>query len=105
MINRQKIVEALTAYIERKGSQNQAAATMQGVSGATLTQMLNRKWDKIADQMWRRVATYIGIEDDCWKQADTSIFFEFAGSSTGSTGEKSCCCTDGRRRFRKNLCL
>ncbi|WP_348814105.1 ATP-binding protein [Flavobacterium maritimum] len=64
-------VEALERFIVQKGSQNQVAAGMPGVSPATLSQMRNHKWDLIADEMWRKVAKYVGVAASGWNFAET----------------------------------
>lgn len=64
-------VEALERFIIQKGSQNQVAANMPGVSAATLSQMRNHKWELIADDMWRKVAKYVGVAANEWNYAET----------------------------------
>ena len=64
-------VEALEKFIVQKGSQNQVAAGMPGVSAATLSQMRNHNWDLIADEMWRKVAKYVGVAASGWNYAPT----------------------------------
>ncbi|MRX40374.1 AAA family ATPase [Flavobacterium sp. LC2016-23] len=64
-------VEALEKFILQKGSQNQVAAGMSGVSAATLSQMRNHKWELIADEMWRKVAKYVGVSASGWNHAET----------------------------------
>jgi len=64
-------VEALENFIVQKGSQNQVAAGMPGVSAATLSQMRNHKWELIADEMWRKVAKYLGLTASGWNFAET----------------------------------
>jgi Cdc6-like AAA superfamily ATPase len=64
-------VEALERFIIQKGSQNQVAAGMPGVSAATLSQMRNHKWELIADEMWRKVASYVGSSVKGWNYAET----------------------------------
>jgi DNA transposition AAA+ family ATPase len=66
-----KTVEALENFIVQKGSQNQVAAGMPGVSAATLSQMRNHKWELIADEMWRKVAKYVGVSASGWNYAET----------------------------------
>lgn len=66
-----KTVEALENFIVQKGSQNQVAAGMPGVSAATLSQMRNHNWDLIADEMWRKVAKYVGVTSSGWNYAPT----------------------------------
>ena len=64
-------VEVLENFIVQKGSQNQVAAGMPGVSAATLSQMRNHKWELIADEMWRKVAKYVGVTASGWNYAET----------------------------------
>lgn len=66
-----QIVEALERMIAQKGSANQVASGMQGVSQATISQMRNHKWDLIADEMWRRVSAYVGVAASDWVFAET----------------------------------
>lgn len=66
-----KTVEILEQFIVQKGSQNQVAAGMHGVSAATLSQMRNHKWEAIADEMWRKVAKYVGVAANEWNYAET----------------------------------
>lgn len=65
------VVENLERYIAQKGSQNKVATEMQSVSAATLSQMRNHKWENIADDMWRRVSSFLGIGTNEWKFAET----------------------------------
>lgn len=64
-------VEALERMIAQKGSANQVAAGMQGVSPATISQMRNHKWELIADEMWRKVSAYVGVAASGWNFANT----------------------------------
>lgn len=64
-------VEALERFIAQKGSANQVAAGMPGVSSATISQMRNHKWELIADEMWRKVAAYVGVTSNGWNFAET----------------------------------
>lgn len=66
-----QIVEFLDRFIAQKGSQNQASAQMPGVSPATLSQMRNHKWELIADDMWRKVASYVGYTSNNWNYGPT----------------------------------
>ncbi|WP_417366817.1 AAA family ATPase [Flavobacterium beibuense] len=58
--DKQQIVLSLKEYIGRYESQNKAANSLKGVSTATISQMVNGKWDLIKDEMWRNVASQIG---------------------------------------------
>jgi DNA transposition AAA+ family ATPase len=66
-----QIVKELRALVE-KSSQNKVA-TKAGVSSAIISQMLNEKWDTIADDMFRRVAVNLKIATS-WMIAQTKNF-------------------------------
>jgi len=67
-----KIVEDLETFILQKGSQNKVAAEMKSVSAATLSQMRNHNWENIADEMWRKVSSYLGSGENEWVYCDTT---------------------------------
>ena len=46
--------------LAEKTSQNKVA-TKAGVSSATISQILNNKWELIADEMWRKIQTNLNI--------------------------------------------
>lgn len=70
---KQQIKEALKAYCGRFASQNKAANSLRNVSSATISQILNDKWDLIADEMWRRVAAQIGFSTEGWVLVSTTV--------------------------------
>ena len=57
---KKQISEQLRAYCDQKGSQNKAAASLNGVSSATVSKILSGQWETIADDMWRSIAGQIG---------------------------------------------
>lgn len=57
---RQQIADQLRAYCGQKGSQNKAANSLNGVSSATISKVLNGSWETIADEMWRSIGAQIG---------------------------------------------
>jgi len=71
MTNEQK--EAIRALVvenvEHLGGQR-ATATKAGVSAATISQVINRNWDLIADNMWRRIAAALGYQEEGWQIVD-----------------------------------
>lgn len=72
---KKQICEQLRAYCEQKGSQNKAAASLNGVSSATISKMLAGNWDTIADDMWRTVAGQIGIRKaEGWQLVQTRAY-------------------------------
>lgn len=72
--DKQAIASALREYCELKGSQNAAARSIQGVSSATVSQMLNGQWELIRDEMWRNVAAQIGYDRRNWVVVRTRGF-------------------------------
>ena len=68
---KQAIAERLQAYVASKESQNKAAKTLQGVSPATVSQVLNGNWDLISEDMWRTIATQIGYDPRKWAVVET----------------------------------
>lgn len=71
---KQAIVSSLQEYCTIKGSQNAAARSLKQVSSATISQMINRQWDLIADEMWRNLAAQIGHDARKWNVVRTSGF-------------------------------
>ncbi|HEY3390902.1 MAG TPA: ATP-binding protein [Prolixibacteraceae bacterium] len=69
-----RITARLREYILRYDSQNKAANSLKNVSPATISQMLNEKWELIKDDMWRNVASQIGYEETEWVGAETRDF-------------------------------
>lgn len=72
--NKEQIVLELERYVARYDSQNQAANTLTGVSSATISQLINRKWDKVKDEMFRNVAAQIGYNPNRWEVVETRDF-------------------------------
>lgn len=68
---KQMICTRLAEYCEMMGSQNKAANSLQGVSGATITQMLTENWELISEKMWRSVAAQIGVKYTKWNIVET----------------------------------
>lgn len=68
---KEAIAAKLRVYVESKESQNAAAKSLQGVSAATVSQILNGKWELIADDMWRTVANQIGYDPRRWSVVQT----------------------------------
>ena len=72
------IVEALKTYISKYPSQNKAAASLNGISPATLSAMINGKHDVISDEMWKNVASQIMTPATTggWQTVETRAFRE-----------------------------
>ena len=73
-IKKQQISNALRGYCERYDSQAKAANSLKNVSPATVSQMLNGKWELIRDDMWRNVAAQIGWKEEKWNAVATRDF-------------------------------
>lgn len=71
---KQQICERLRAYVEQKGSGNKAAASMTGVSSATVSKVLSGKWDTISDDMWRSIAAQCGHKAEGWQLVETRAY-------------------------------
>lgn len=73
MIAKEKnlIADALRVYVDSKDSQNAAAKSLRGVSAATVSQILNGKWELISDEMWRTVARQIDYAPRQWVTVET----------------------------------
>lgn len=70
---KQRIADRLREYCTRKGSQNKAANSLNGVSSATISAILSGKWELISDEMWRGVASQIGYDSQEWNLAQTRV--------------------------------
>ena len=67
---KQKVTEALKAYVARYPSQNKAAQSLKGISAATLSTILKGTWDVIGDDMWLNLIPQLGMSRE-WRLADT----------------------------------
>ncbi len=75
---RNKIIEALRVYVAKYPSQNKAAASLNGVSPATVSAMINGRHESISDDMWRNVASQIMAPSATseWQIVETRAFQE-----------------------------
>ena len=60
------IRDALMAYCENFPSRNRASESLQGVSAAVVSQILNTKYESISDDMFSRIAAQIGFSFERW---------------------------------------
>jgi DNA transposition AAA+ family ATPase len=68
---KEQIAQKLKEYASVSGSQNKAAVKI-GISPATLSQMLNGKWELITDELWRQVSAKCGYEPNGeWRVVET----------------------------------
>lgn len=73
---KQEITEALRAYVAKYPSQNKASASLNGVSSATISQILNGKTELVSDEMWRNVASQVMGSSKGWNITETRPFKE-----------------------------
>jgi DNA transposition AAA+ family ATPase len=71
---KQQIADALKAYCGRYASQNKAANSLRNVSSATISQIMNEKWELISDEMWRNVGAQIGFSSENWIVVPTTVY-------------------------------
>jgi hypothetical protein len=73
-IHREQIQSKLRKFVDNIGSNEKAATAIGDVSSATISQILNDKWEKISDSMWRNIGAGIGWVEDDWLIAETTDF-------------------------------
>lgn len=64
-IQKQEVNTLILQEKERLGS-FRAVANKAGISEATVSQMINNKWEQIADSMWLKVAAALGWKTEGW---------------------------------------
>jgi DNA transposition AAA+ family ATPase len=72
------ICEALKRYVAKYPSQNKAAASLNGTSAGTVSTILSGAWDKISDEMWRKIAAQVHafVDSGEWKTVETAALQE-----------------------------
>lgn len=103
------IKEALERYVAIKGSQNKAGNALVGISPATVSQIINNKWELIKDDMWRNLAAQLNLKNKSWNIVETKNFKElmeiFTDAQDNSlvmavTGEAGCGKTVTAREYQ-----
>jgi hypothetical protein len=65
-----------------------AVAQVCQVSTATISQMINQKWDLISDKMWRKVGAALGWKQEGWQVVETTntklLYNVFEDAKAGS---------------------
>lgn len=74
-----EIRDRLAIYCEQKGSQNKGANSLNGVSPATVSKIINGEWSLINEVMWRSIAAQIGIKNKNWNIVETRDFKTLCG--------------------------
>ena len=70
-----EVRDALNNYRANYGGTNRAAESLNGVSSATISQILNSKYASVSDDMFTRIAMQIGFNFDRW-QIHESVTFQ-----------------------------
>jgi Rad3-related DNA helicase len=70
---KKKISERAALYVQRYPSQNMAANSLKGISAATLSNIVNGKWDRISDEMWLRLDSQL-VSHEGWQIFSTSAY-------------------------------
>lgn len=74
---KERIQEGLQQYVAKFPSQNKAAQSLTGTSSATVSSILQGKWENISDDMWRNLAAQIGVTAATdWQVVETKAFQE-----------------------------
>lgn len=72
-----QIHECLKQYVSKFPSQNKAALSLTGTSSATVSSILQGKWENISDDMWRNLASQLGTTSgNDWQVVETKAFQE-----------------------------
>lgn len=69
-----EIINAVNDYCEQKAISKADLATMTGISGATISNMTNGKWESITAKMWQRLWNHVRPFQD-GKVFQTSDFY------------------------------
>ncbi|EFA43083.1 hypothetical protein HMPREF0645_2524 [Hallella bergensis DSM 17361] len=76
-IEKKRIQEGLRQYVAKFPSQNKAAQSLTGTSSATVSSVLQGKWENISDDMWRNLGTQLGTSTGAdWQVVETKAFQE-----------------------------
>lgn len=72
---RNRVKKALEELVERKGSQAKAAASLRGVSSATISLILSGKGEEVRESMWQHLQEQL-LDGKTMKVAETAIYTE-----------------------------
>jgi len=70
---KQEVVGLLQGKIQKLNLSANAAAKQIGMSGASLSKILNHKWDDLSDGLWRLAMAWLGFKED-WVVAEIRNF-------------------------------
>lgn len=86
-LTKKNITERLVTRLKAKGTDGKplgqkSFGAQHRISGATINQVINGKWESIADKMWQKLASAVGYQASDWKPANTRDFGEITGYLT-----------------------
>ncbi len=84
-----KIANALSVYADRYPSRNAAAKSLTGCSPATLSAILNCKWENISDNMWKILMTQVSLNKE-WKNVEISSFRQITYALNDARDNANC---------------
>ena len=110
---KQRITDALRTYVGRYPSQNKAAASLNGVSAATVSAILKGNHDMISDDMWRNIDKQVTPQGSQfgWRIVETTSFREIQtalgdaqdfGNVRWIVGDAGCGKSTGARCYAAN---
>lgn len=76
---KKQIAEHLRSYVAKYPSQNKAVGSLKSTSVATVSSILNGKWDLISDDMWRIIGVQVasvGSGMSGWQIVETGVYQE-----------------------------
>lgn len=68
-----EIRDCLEVYISQFKSQNAAVNSLVNISGSYVSQIMNRKYEAISEEMWRNLAPQVHYVNRGWVFTETSI--------------------------------
>jgi hypothetical protein len=76
MTNEQKrqVRDALVRYVNNFDTQSEAAASLDGISASTISQVKNNNWELLSDRLWHHIARQVGFFCGEWQPGDTSTY-------------------------------
>lgn len=69
-----QVRDALVRYTGNYNTQAEAAATLDGISAATISLIKNNNWELLSDRLWQHVARQVGFYCGEWQAADTGCY-------------------------------
>lgn len=84
---KERVRKALEELVERKGSQAKAAASLRGVSSATISLILSGRGEEVRESMWLHLQEQL-LENKQMKVAETAIYSELTALLASAQEDK-----------------